>query len=197
MPKLMTVKISGQQHLGNLSHQRKMLCVWPVSGFSSNSSNRMSQCKLDSWIKSGWRLLRERKPHLVYSPTMYWLLHIHKWGLHRRKGKKSSKTLNYRGSHQTKTGTTLTATREPHNFHNHCFRLNLLFEARRAPTPHTQANEQDLLTHRSLAFYVQLPVSLLSFSFHTACIPAAASETEALPQPHVAFLPLSFSSLCS
>lgn len=149
MPTLMTVEIYGQQHLGNLAHQRKMLCMWPVSGFSSNSSYRMSQCKLDRWIKSGRRLLRECRPHLVYSPTLYWLLHIHKWGLHRRKCKKSNKTLDCRGLHQTKTGTTLTATREPGDFHNHCFSLKKAHlsvfcsvGARRAPTPHTQANEQ-------------------------------------------------------
>lgn len=193
MPELMTVEISGQQHLGNLAHQRKMLCI---SGFSSNSSNGRSQCKLPSWIKSGQRLLREWKPHLVYSPTMYWLLHIHKGGLHWRKCKKSNKTPHYRDLHQTKTGTTLTATGEPGNFRNHCFglkktHLSIFCLRQDEPLHHT---------HKQMSRLAHPLASCLSAKFlypHRACIPAATSETEALPQPHVAFLPLPFLSLCS
>lgn len=68
--------------------------------------------------------------------------------------------------------------------------VNLLFKAKRAPTTHTQANEQACSP----------PVSCLSAKFlfpHRACIPAATSETEVLPQSHTALLPLPFLSLCS
>lgn len=96
---------------------------------------------------------------------MYWLLHVHKGGLHRRKCKKSNKTPHYRGLHQTKTGTTLTATRELDNFHNHCFGLKKtdlsIFCLRQdEPLHHTHKQMSRLAHPRPLAF-------LLSFYFHT------------------------------